>query len=127
MHFLTFFYLHGIDVVLTAAHCVDRKEPSLLKIRAGEWDTQTTNEIFPHQDRTVRDFSIHPEYYRGGLYNDVALVFLSQPVDIAENVNVVCLPSPRDVFDGSRCFASGWGKDLFGNNTCPVMHSKNLN
>lgn len=26
-------------VVLTAAHCVDKKEPQILKIRAGEWDT----------------------------------------------------------------------------------------
>lgn len=28
-----------IGVVLTAAHCVDKKEPQILKIRAGEWDT----------------------------------------------------------------------------------------
>lgn len=101
-------------MVLTAAHCVDRKEPKSLKIRAGEWDTQTTNEIFPHQDSFVHEYAVHPQYYKGGLYNDVALVFLQQPVNITENVNIVCLPSARDIFDGSRCFASGWGKDLFG-------------
>jgi len=33
------------SVVLTAAHCVSGKEPFTLKIRAGEWDTQTTDEI----------------------------------------------------------------------------------
>lgn len=103
-----------LDVVLTAAHCVDRKEAKGLKIRAGEWDTQTTNEIYPHQDRPVREYVTHPGYYRGGLYNDVALVVLDHPVDITENVNIVCLPQPNDNFDGSRCFASGWGKDLFG-------------
>lgn len=101
-------------VVLTAAHCVDKKEPQILKIRAGEWDTQTKDEIFPHQDRQVRDYVIHPEYYRGGLYNDIALLFLTSPVEIVENVNTVCLPGHGEIFDGSRCFASGWGKDLFG-------------
>ena len=62
----------------------------------------------------MRDYVIHPEYYRGGLYNDVALLFLSEPVEIAENVNIACLPNQHDVFDHARCFASGWGKDLFG-------------
>lgn len=69
---------------------------------------QTKDEIFPHQDRQVRDYVIHPEYYRGGLYNDVALLFLTEPVEIAENVNTVCLPVSGDIFDGKRCFASGW-------------------
>lgn len=72
------------------------------------------DEIFPHQDRQVRDYVIHPEYYHGGLHNDIALLFLTEPVEIVENVNTVCLPNQHDVFDHSRCFASGWGKDLFG-------------
>lgn len=33
---------------------------------------------------------------------------------IAENVNTICLPPPNTIFDGSRCFVSGWGKDRFG-------------
>lgn len=36
-------------VVLTGAHCVDNKKTGDLKIRAGEWDTQTKNEIYAHQ------------------------------------------------------------------------------
>lgn len=57
---------------------------------------------------------IHPDYYKGGLFNDIALLFLTEPVNIVENVNTVCLPEQDALFDGSRCFASGWGKDLFG-------------
>lgn len=86
---------------------MNRKDAQILKVRAGEWDTQTKDEIFPHQDRQVRDYIIHPEYHRGSLYNDIALLFLTNPVDIAENVNVICLPNPHDVFDHARCFASG--------------------
>lgn len=74
------------------------------------------DEIFPHQDRQVRDYVIHPEYRRGSQFNDIALLFLAEPVTIAENVNVACLPQQGDVFDGVSCFASGWGKDQFGAN-----------
>lgn len=75
-----------------------------------------SDEIFPHQDRQVRDYVIHPEYRRGSQFNDIALLFLAEPVTIAENVNVACLPQQGDVFDGVSCFASGWGKDQFGAN-----------
>ncbi|KAK7788793.1 hypothetical protein R5R35_014113 [Gryllus longicercus] len=100
--------------VITAAHCVVGKRPSQMKIRAGEWDTQTKNELFPHQDRKVAHILAHREYYAGALYNDVALMILEEPVDMAENVDVICLPKKGTVFDKTRCVASGWGKDVFG-------------
>lgn len=104
----------AFDVVLTAAHCVDGKAPSQLKIRGGEWDTQTKDELWPHQDRQVQRVIMHEEYYKGGLFNDIALLFLSEPFTPAENINTVCLPPPNFNFDNSRCYASGWGKDQFG-------------
>ncbi|XP_076681415.1 phenoloxidase-activating factor 2-like isoform X2 [Andrena cerasifolii] len=102
------------QAVLTAAHCVQGKQPSELRIRAGEWDTQTKNEIFPHQDRAVKSVIVHEKYYAGALFFDVAILILSEPVEYAENVDVVCLPERSAVYDGSRCVASGWGKDVFG-------------
>lgn len=102
------------QVVLTAAHCVGGRQASELKIRAGEWDTQTKNELFPHQDRDVSKVTIHPDYYKGALYNDVALLFMNEPVELAENIATVCLPPQNYKFDHNRCFASGWGKDVFG-------------
>lgn len=101
-------------VVLTASHCVQNKSPAQLKIRAGEWDTQTNNEIHPHQDRQVVETVVHPEYYKGGLYNDIALMFLDAPVVLDEGIQTVCLPPPNARFDLQRCFVSGWGKDVFG-------------
>ncbi|CAH0559486.1 unnamed protein product [Brassicogethes aeneus] len=101
------------QVVVTAAHCIAQKK-NQFKIRAGEWDTQTTQELYPHQDRDVASSVIHPQYYAGALYNDIALLFLRQPVTPAENVDVICLPPKGTVSDHSRCFASGWGKDVFG-------------
>lgn len=90
------------------------KDPSTLKVRVGEWDTQTKNELFPHQDRIAKTIVIHPDYYAGALYNDIGLIFLEAPVEYAENVDVVCLPPQGAVFDNSQCFATGWGKDSYG-------------
>lgn len=104
--------------ISAAAHCVSDKLPKSLKVRAGEWDTQTKDEIFPHQDRYVSEIIIHEEYYKGGLFNDIALLFLDKPVEIAENVNTVCLPPQDYVFDNSRCFASGWGTHSAFLNVC---------
>ncbi|XP_071559990.1 phenoloxidase-activating factor 2 isoform X1 [Temnothorax nylanderi] len=102
------------QAVLTAAHCVNGKQPQELKVRAGEWDTQTKNEIYPHQDRDVERVVVHEGFHSGALYNDYAILILKTPIEYAENVDIVCLPEINANFDGSRCFASGWGKDVFG-------------
>lgn len=102
------------SVVLTAAHCVYGIKQSELTLRAGEWDTQTTDEPWPHQERNVEQIVIHENFDNRRLYHDMALLYLTKPVDLVENVNTVCLPPQAHIFDGSRCFASGWGKDQFG-------------
>lgn len=102
------------SVVITAAHCVNGKVPSTLKVRAGEWDTQTKNELYAHVDSDVQDIVVHQEFYRGGLFNDVALLFLKTPIQPKEHISTVCLPPQNFNFDNSQCFASGWGKDVFG-------------
>lgn len=102
------------SVVLTGAHCVQNKSPQQLKVRGGEWDTQTKNEIYPDQDREVAEIVVHPEFYKGGLFNDIALLFLTAPMTLDEGIQTVCLPPQDAKFDRQRCFASGWGKDVFG-------------
>ncbi|KAF2880744.1 hypothetical protein ILUMI_25416 [Ignelater luminosus] len=101
------------QAVLTSAHCVTGKDKKY-QIRAGEWDTQTKNELFPHQDRAVKTIIIHPEYYAGALFNDVAVLILDSPLEIAENVDSVCLPEQGLVTENARCFTTYWGKDVFG-------------
>lgn len=103
-------------VVLTAAHCLKENESHILKIRAGEWNAKSTKEFIPHQDRQVRNYSIiHAEFYGRSLYNDVAFLFLAEPIEITGNVNTVCSPQEGDIVDGSRYFATEWGKDKCGN------------
>jgi kallikrein len=91
-----------------------RNDVAELKVRCGEWDTQTTSEPYPHQDRAVKALRIHPEYEGRALFNDFAVLFLESNFDLDVNLDSVCLPQPDEAFDGSTCFATGWGKDKFG-------------
>merc|ERR1712152_120893 len=103
-------------VILTAAHCVDkfRQNPTELKIRCGEWDTQHQTEPYPHQDRDVQNLAIHPEFDGRNLQNDFAVLFTNGEFVLDQHIDTACLPAADEIFDGSTCFATGWGKDQFG-------------
>jgi len=103
-------------VVLTAAHCVDkfRQNPTELKVRCGEWDTQHQTEPYEHQDRTVSNLNIHPEFEARNLQNDFAVLFTSEEFVLSSHIDTTCLPQAGESFDGTNCFATGWGKDKFG-------------
>merc|ERR1712055_872704 len=103
-------------VILTAAHCVDkfRQTPTELKIRCGEWDTQNQTEPYPHQDRYVQTLNIHPEFDGHNLQNDFAVLFTSEDFVLSSHIDTTCLPQADELFDGTTCFATGWGKDRFG-------------
>merc|ERR1712079_392222 len=103
-------------VILTAAHCVDkfRQNPTELKIRCGEWDTQHQTEPYPHQDREVSNLAIHPEFDGRNLQNDFAVLFVSEDFILDQHIDTACLPAADEIFDSTTCFATGWGKDQFG-------------
>ncbi|XP_068158408.1 phenoloxidase-activating factor 2 isoform X2 [Drosophila tropicalis] len=102
------------DIILTAAHCVHNKDANTLIVRAGEWDTQTKDEIIPHEDRYVKEIVYHERYNKGSLYNDIALLLVESPFTSQSNIQPVCLPDVGEVFNYNRCYATGWGKNKFG-------------
>merc|ERR1712102_120471 len=103
-------------VILTAAHCVDkfRQNPTELKIRCGEWDTQHQTEPYPHQDRDVQNLAIHPEFDGRNLQNDFAVLFTYGDFVLDQHIDPACLPAADEIFDGTTCFATGWGNDQLG-------------
>ncbi|XP_013146577.1 PREDICTED: tryptase-like [Papilio polytes] len=103
-------------VVLTTAHNIFEKNIKLLT-RAGEWDTNSQDEVLPYQDRNVERVIIHEQFntVRVNLFNDVALLVLDQALEFAPNVNSICLPPVgKRAVSGIRCFSAGWGKTKFG-------------
>lgn len=67
------------QVAITAAHCVDKPGP--YKIRAGEWNWKSSDELLSHQDRMTSKVSSQSRvdngmflWQRKGLANCVALI-----------------------------------------------------
>ncbi|KAI8426802.1 hypothetical protein MSG28_014485 [Choristoneura fumiferana] len=103
------------QVVITAAHILYKYRPGSLKIHAGEWDTQTTKERLPYQERSVSEYYLHSGFKNNSLHNDMALLRLSVPVTLDEHIGLLCLPDQGENFESGReCVANGWGKNLFG-------------
>ncbi|XP_076160505.1 uncharacterized protein LOC143143294 isoform X1 [Ptiloglossa arizonensis] len=102
--------------ILTAAHCVKMYAARDLRVRLGEWDVNHDVEFYPYIERDVAGIHVHPEFYAGTLYNDIAILRIDHQIDFQRNPHVspACLPDKRDDFARSRCWTTGWGKDAFG-------------
>ncbi|KAB7498850.1 hypothetical protein Anas_07476 [Armadillidium nasatum] len=87
-----------------------------LKVRLGEWDVNRDTEFYNYIEERVSGVFIHPEFYKGNLYNDIAVLRLANYVDIDTHPHIspVCLPAPNTDFTNYRCHVTGWGKDAFG-------------
>ncbi|KAL9695582.1 hypothetical protein quinque_014867 [Culex quinquefasciatus] len=98
--------------VITAGHCVAnaRSNPASFQIVAGDWDRRHTRERLPSQIRQIDRIVLHPNYYSGSLYNDVAILIFNHPLnESTPNVANICLPAIGERFHGSNCLLSGWG------------------
>ncbi|GAB0097935.1 phenoloxidase-activating factor 2 [Sergentomyia squamirostris] len=100
--------------VLTAAHKVTNfTSPALIEVRLGEWDAASTREPFPVQEYRVAQTFIHPGFTPSNLRNDVAILRLTTPVNLAISPAIAtgCLTTAS--YDGARCWVSGWGRNDF--------------
>lgn len=101
------------NIVLTAAHCLTGLLPHEITIRAGEWDTQTTKERIPYQERlAIR--TISHERFGIGAINDIGLVVLDRAYTKVRSIGLACLPSINQKIASRDCIATGWGKNDFG-------------
>ena len=85
-------------------------------VRCGDWDTKGDYEPYSHQDRVARKVLIHPGYIVKNLINDVAVIILKEEFSLDQNIGTICLPTQNDYsnINWKGCFATGWGKDLWG-------------
>ena len=86
-----------------------------LKVRCGEWDMRRAVEPIPHQDRVVVRTAVHPGFSGKNLTDNVALLFTDRPFVLGPHLDKICLPNSAIYpFDPEECYATGWGKDAFG-------------
>ncbi|XP_076996469.1 putative serine protease 29 [Tamandua tetradactyla] len=96
--------------VLTAAHCIFRKDadPLAYRIHAGDVYLYGGSPLL-----TVSRVIAHPKYVDAALGADVALLQLEKPVSVSGRLRPVGLPpaslglSPNDT-----CWLTGWGRGL---------------
>ncbi|XP_023310955.1 uncharacterized protein LOC108912856 [Anoplophora glabripennis] len=100
-------------VVLTANHCVYRKNPNDFTVRAnGKVDLPGEGQ----SKKYVSEIIGHPRYaHTGRLYHDAALLILDTPL-VDENINTLCLPPQNFDLEGRKCIVAGWGQDRSGKN-----------
>jgi len=101
------------QVVMTAAHCVKGRDVSKLSVRLGDWDTKHEKELFPHEHHKVASMDIHKRFNKRTLFNDIALLYLAEPVELKQHIDTLCLPKYRADYDETKCVATGFGKDTF--------------
>lgn len=63
-------------------------------------------------DGIIRHEGFVYEQDRTDITNDIALVHLSEPVNMTREISPICLPKPGAVMPaGTRCFVTGWGDE----------------
>ncbi|KAL0281598.1 UNVERIFIED_CONTAM: hypothetical protein PYX00_002536 [Menopon gallinae] len=116
-------------VIVTAAHCVDDFRSAELSVKAGDWKLggDAPDEPKPAQTRQVTAIARHPNYDPVSRFYDMAALILSEPLQIDEHVNTLCLGengSPGEKPAGNNCVVTGWGKaSLQSNSPGGTMHS----
>lgn len=100
------------DVVLTAAHCVDDRGPSDVRVVAGI----TSLSDGTGERLRVGDIMIHPDWDPGRIDSDVALLFLTEATQQA-TISLLA-PAQADLAaPGETATVIGWGQ--MGNGSSP--------
>lgn len=94
------------DIVLTLARLFHNSTMDNLRVVAGEWDTESEQEVLPHLSRSVASIIKHPEF--DGRSNDIALVVLRIGFSSQPNIRTICLPTPVTVIDHGVCLSAAW-------------------
>ncbi|CAM4948204.1 unnamed protein product [Rotaria socialis] len=109
------------NYVLTAAHCISTKDPSLITITAGihNRDLGDVDES-SRQKLQVAKIFVHPDWNADTVINDIALLRLAEPANFNEYVQPACLPGP-DPKPDSEVVLIGWGAVETGGGTHHVL------
>lgn len=96
--------------VMTAAHCIFKKDPSLYSVTLG--DLHREKPEGSEQEFRVKKVVVHPKYnWPVVINNDIALLQLTRSAKKNSFVNTVCLPDEAELVPvGTKCYISGWGQ-----------------
>lgn len=97
--------------VLTAAHCLNREPPAIVRLSEHSIRSEDAGQV----DVPVESTVVHPEYSASAVYNDIALIKLSEPVTFNRLVQPACLWTEDEL--NMTVITAGFGLyDILGNN-----------
>nr|XP_014344675.1 PREDICTED: serine protease 56 [Latimeria chalumnae] len=101
--------LVGRKWVITAAHCFTGNGNELYwSVAVGEYNLSKKDET--EEIMQVNRIIAHPKFNQKTFNNDIALVELTLPAPVSDQINFVCLPgSWADPKIGTSCYITGWG------------------
>nr|WEY07723.1 venom serine protease-like protein [Ephestia kuehniella] len=116
--------------VLTAAHCLKKRQPADMAVIVGEHDV-TTGDSPATRGYRVEDYLIHPgfdQYTSTDNDYDIAIIRVSEDIAFGPMVGPVCLPFKYENADmsGSKLTALGWGFQQVGGVPSPVLRKVDL-
>ena len=78
----------------------------------GDHNRKKESEPFSVETRIPSKIFVHSDFNDYTYENDLALLFVSEPVPFSNNIQPICLPEPnRPLVVGTMGFATGWGYD----------------
>ncbi|XP_058236067.1 coagulation factor VIIi isoform X1 [Hemibagrus wyckioides] len=120
--------LVGANWILTAGHCVSKRDVKYLKVVAGDHNIDIVDGT--EQEFSVSQVIIHKSYDPASGDSDLALLQLSEPVTLSNYTVPICLPSQgfaKMELDAVRFHTvSGWGQSTDGGNIQSSRFSKIL-
>lgn len=97
-------------VVLSATSCFHNRPASEIVAFVGGRDL--TNDSIKANGIPVSEIVRHEDYYDGDRSNNIALLFLSEEVNLGPTIDTICLPEKNaDEPINLQCVATGWGPD----------------
>nr|XP_045619109.1 proclotting enzyme-like [Procambarus clarkii] len=123
--------LIGKQFVLTAAHCTNVLSVRHINVMLGGHDVTLDTEE-GRQVYSISHIILHEKFNAKNLANDVALIRLSEPVNMTHRIRPVCLPDTdwdvplADGADVVTGIVAGWGLTREGGLPSPVLLQVNL-
>jgi len=106
--------------VLTAAHCIKTPfQASDYKVIIGAHEVNKP--MYMEQELSVSKIWVHEQYNETTTANDVAVIRLTNPVQISDKVNVICLPGAEARNENDTVWVSGWGRTAPGGQSSPIL------
>ena len=120
-------------LVVTAAHCVINKETERIKIKVGEYDFGKDNETLSAL-YDVNNVMMHKGFVQETFENDIAILRISQKVELNRSVQPICLPfenrknnkEPRQLHSETTAVVIGWGTTFFGGPKSSVLREVDI-